>query len=114
MCNIFHVVSQSNPKAVTLTQEERDSDLKPLKSNGWTEVDNRDAIYKEFKFKSFNQAFGFMTRVALMAEKMDHHPEWFNVYSRVQITLSTHDCGGLSTKDIKLAKFIEKAAASMQ
>ncbi|XP_062909375.1 pterin-4-alpha-carbinolamine dehydratase 2-like isoform X7 [Mobula hypostoma] len=62
---------------------------------------------------SSNMAFGFMTRVALQAEKMNHHPEWFNVYHKVQITLLTHDCGGLSKKDIKLAKFIEQAAASV-
>ncbi|XP_051870906.1 pterin-4-alpha-carbinolamine dehydratase 2-like isoform X2 [Pristis pectinata] len=59
------------------------------------------------------KAFGFMTRVALQAEKMNHHPEWFNVYHKVQITLLTHDCGGLSKKDVKLAKFIEQAAASL-
>lgn len=76
-------------------------------------MEGRDAIYKEFKFKNFNQAFGFMTRVALMSEKMDHHPEWFNVYSKVQVTLTTHDCGGLSSKDVKLAKFMEKTASSM-
>lgn len=63
---------------------------------------------------SFPQAFGFMCRVALQAEKMNHHPEWFNVYNKVQITLSTHDCGGLSKKDIRLAKFIDKVALSLQ
>jgi len=78
---------------------------------GWTEVaSGRDAIHKEFKFSDFNAAFGFMTRVALMAEKMDHHPEWFNVYNKVEITLSTHDAGGLSDLDIKLATFIDKIA----
>ncbi|KAK4814785.1 hypothetical protein QYF61_027230 [Mycteria americana] len=60
-----------------------------------------------------NQAFGFMTRVALQAEKMNHHPEWFNVYSKVQITLISHDCGGLTKRDVKLAQFIDKAAASV-
>jgi 4a-hydroxytetrahydrobiopterin dehydratase len=74
---------------------------------GWSDVTGRDAIRKEFKFKDFNAAFAFMTRVALMAEKMDHHPEWFNVYNRVDVTLSTHDAGGLSERDVKLAKFIE-------
>ncbi len=59
---------------------------------GWSEVEGRDAIQKSFQFKDFNQAWGFMSRVALAAEKMDHHPEWFNVYNRVEITLSTHDC----------------------
>ena len=77
---------------------------------GWREVAGRDAIAKEFKFKDFNQAFGFMSRVALMAERMDHHPEWFNAYNRVDITLSTHDAGGLSERDIKLAAFIDSAA----
>lgn len=76
-------------------------------------MESRDAIYKEFLFKDFNQAFGFMARVALQAEKMDHHPEWFNVYNKVQITLSTHDCSGLSENDVKLAKFIEIAANSI-
>ena len=69
-------------------------------------------MQKEFLFKDFNQAFGFMTRVALKAEKMEHHPEWFNVYNKVQITLSTHDCSGLSD-DVQLANFIETAAKSI-
>ncbi len=77
---------------------------------GWNEVDGRDAIQKSLKFKSFNDAWGFMSKIALMAEKMDHHPEWFNVYNRVDITLSTHDCGGLSERDVKLAKFIDSCA----
>ncbi|MGQ0662331.1 MAG: 4a-hydroxytetrahydrobiopterin dehydratase [Pseudomonadota bacterium] len=77
---------------------------------GWAAVAGRDAITKEFRFKDFNAAFGFMGRVALMAEKMDHHPEWFNVYNRVEITLSTHDVGGLSERDIGLATFIDSIA----
>jgi 4a-hydroxytetrahydrobiopterin dehydratase len=77
---------------------------------GWRVVDGRDAIAKAFKFKDFNEAFGFMTRVALMAEKMDHHPEWSNVYNKVDITLSTHDAGGLTERDIRLAKFIDQVA----
>ena len=77
---------------------------------GWIEVDGRDAIYKEFLFKDFNEAFGFMSRIALFAEKQDHHPEWFNVYNKVSITLSTHDCGGLSERDIRLAKAIDSVA----
>ncbi|MBN3295946.1 PHS dehydratase, partial [Amia calva] len=97
-------------KAQRLSQEERDQLLPHLRNAQWTEVVGRDAIYKEFLFKDFNQAFGFMSRVALQAEKMDHHPEWFNVYNKVQITLSTHDCGGLSQRDITLATFIEQAA----
>lgn len=79
---------------------------------GWAPVDGRDAAYKEFTFSDFNAAFGFMTRVALAADKADHHPEWFNVYNRVQITLTTHDAGGLSERDVSLAKFIETAALS--
>jgi 4a-hydroxytetrahydrobiopterin dehydratase len=77
---------------------------------GWQEVAGRDAINKSFKFKDFNEAWGFMSRVALLADKMDHHPEWSNVYNRVEITLSTHDCGGLSERDIKLARAIGKIA----
>jgi 4a-hydroxytetrahydrobiopterin dehydratase len=84
---------------------------KALKSlDGWAEIDGRDAIGKSFKFKDFSQAWGFMTRVALAAEKLDHHPEWFNAYNRVDITLSTHDAGGLSERDIALAKLIDAAA----
>ena len=75
---------------------------------GWQPVDGRDAIKKSFKFKSFNQAWGFMSRVALAAEVLDHHPEWGNVYSRVDIVLTTHDCNGLSERDLKLARKIEK------
>lgn len=78
--------------------------------NGWEEVDGRDAIIRKLKFKDFNEAFGFMTRVAIQAEKADHHPEWFNVYNRVEVTLTTHDCDGLSERDEKLAKFIDRIA----
>ncbi len=77
---------------------------------GWQAVAGRDALHKSFKFKDFNEAWGFMNRVALMAEKMDHHPEWSNVYNRVEITLSTHDCDGLSERDVKLARAIGKIA----
>ncbi|GAB6023625.1 hypothetical protein CHUAL_008392 [Chamberlinius hualienensis] len=93
-----------------LSGGERDESLKPLLSTGWTVKDNRDALYKEFQFKNFNEAFGFMTRVALLAEKMDHHPEWFNVYNKVQVTLSSHDVNGLSARDVKLATFMDKAS----
>ncbi|KAG8439072.1 hypothetical protein GDO86_005324 [Hymenochirus boettgeri] len=93
-----------------LNPEERTKGLQDLQALGWIEIPARDAIYKEYKFKSFNQAFGFMTRVAMQSEKMNHHPEWFNVYNKVQITLTTHDCGKLTKKDLKLAMFIEKAA----
>lgn len=77
---------------------------------GWTDVPGRDAIRKSFAFADFNAAWGFMTRVALAAEKADHHPEWSNVYNKVEIVLSTHDAGGVSEKDIALAGFIESVA----
>ncbi len=77
---------------------------------GWAPLEDRDAIRKSFKFKTFNQAFGFMTRVALAADKMDHHPEWSNVYNRVEIVLTTHSCGGLSDLDVKLARKIDAFA----
>lgn len=76
---------------------------------GWREVSDRDAIAKEFRFRDFNAAFGFMTRVALYAERHDHHPEWFNVYNRVDVTLATHDAGGVSNKDVALAHFMDQA-----
>ncbi|MDP2411291.1 MAG: 4a-hydroxytetrahydrobiopterin dehydratase [Pseudolabrys sp.] len=80
------------------------------KLGGWTEVSGRDAITRTFTFKDFNQAFGFMTRAALVAEKMDHHPEWSNVYKTVEVTLSTHDAGGVTELDIKLAEAMDKIA----
>ena len=78
--------------------------------DGWSDVEGRDAITRSFQFKDFNQAFGFMTRVALMAEKMDHHPEWFNVYNKVEVTLATHDAGGVTELDIRLATFMNQIA----
>ena len=77
---------------------------------GWSEVKDRDAISRKFEFKDFNEAFGFMARAALVAEKLDHHPEWFNVYKTVEVTLSTHDAGGLTERDIKLAEAMNKLA----
>ncbi|XP_064617561.1 pterin-4-alpha-carbinolamine dehydratase-like [Liolophura sinensis] len=97
-----------------LSEDERQTLLTPLKDAGWTMVEARDAIYKQFLFKDFNQAFGFMTRVALKAEKMDHHPEWFNVYNKVQVTLSSHDVNGISQRDINLATFMDKVASEGQ
>ncbi len=79
--------------------------------DGWREAEGRDAIAKDFRFADFNAAFTFMTRVALKAERMDHHPEWSNVYDRVAIVLSTHDAGGITGRDIALARFIDLAAA---
>ena len=84
--------------------------LDPLKATGWKEVEGRDAITKTFEFKNFRQAFSWMTQVALRAEKMDHHPEWFNVYKTVEVTLSTHDAGGLTELDVKLARAMDQAA----
>jgi len=77
---------------------------------GWSEAAGRDAITKKFVFKDFNQAFGFMTRAALVAEKMDHHPEWFNVYKTVEVTLATHDAGGVTERDIALAEAMDRLA----
>lgn len=73
------------------------------KIDGWNIVDGKDAINKTFKFKNFSEAWAFMARVSLLAEKMNHHPEWFNVYNRVEVTLNTHDVGGLSPLDFKMA-----------
>jgi 4a-hydroxytetrahydrobiopterin dehydratase len=78
----------------------------------WSPVPGRDAIQRSFKFTDFNAAFGFMARCALVAEKLDHHPEWFNVYNRVDVTLSTHDAGGLTERDIKLAEAMDRMAES--
>jgi 4a-hydroxytetrahydrobiopterin dehydratase len=77
----------------------------------WSDVDGRDAITRNIQFADFNQAFAFMTKVALLAEKVDHHPEWFNVYNRVEVTLATHDAGGVTELDITMAKFIDQVAA---
>jgi len=96
-----------------LEGDERVTKLTELKAAGWSEVEGRDAIYKEFVFKDFNQAFGVMTRVALKAEKMDHHPEWFNVYNKLQVTLSSHDVSGLSQRDVTMAKFMDAVCAGL-
>lgn len=77
---------------------------------GWQAVEGRDAISKSFRFKDFNAAFGFMTCVALEAEKRDHHPEWFNVYNRVEVVLTTHDADGVSALDVALAQFMDLLA----
>jgi len=104
----------ADPRSNKLSDEERVEKLGPLFSAGWSMVGGeRDAIYKEFLFKNFNQAWGFMSRIALQAEKMDHHPEWFNVYNKVQVTLASHDVNGVSDRDVKLAKFMETAAQSI-
>lgn len=120
-----------------LTQEQRGELLQPLFSNQWSLVKDRDAIYKEFLFSDFIQvctiqlilfhnkliyqvvlpywqAFGFMSQVALKSEKMNHHPEWFNVYNKVQVTLSTHDVSGLSLNDVNLATFLDKTEKTIK
>ena len=91
-----------------LTDAQRDAALSSLP--GWALRADGLAICKTFRFGDFAEAFGFMTRIAIQAEKADHHPEWFNVYNRVEITLTTHDAGGLSTRDVALARAIEQAA----
>ena len=94
--------------AQKLAAEARKSALSRLA--GWSDVAGRDAITKKYVFNDFNEAFGFMTRAALVAEKMDHHPEWFNVYNRVDVTLSTHDAGGLTELDVELAAAMDRLA----
>ena len=92
-----------------LTGVERAKALHELHS--WEEAKGRDAITRTYQFKSFSQAWGFMSRVALFAEKTDHHPEWSNLYGRVEVTLSTHTAGGVTAKDIELARRMEQYAA---
>ncbi|MGY6548671.1 MAG: 4a-hydroxytetrahydrobiopterin dehydratase [Roseinatronobacter sp.] len=84
--------------------------LAPAFARGWTLVEGREAMAKDFVFADFSEAFGWMTRVALLAEKMDHHPEWFNVYRTVKVTLATHDVGGLSDLDLALAQAMDQLA----
>jgi len=92
-----------------LTGNDRDQALRDVPD--WSRDGDRDGIRRDFKFKTFSEAFGFMARVALLAEKADHHPEWSNVYNSVSITLTSHDAGGLTQKDIDLAKSIDRVAA---
>jgi len=92
-----------------LTAAERDEALAALPE--WRPVEGRDAITRTFTFADFNQAFGFMTRAALAAERMDHHPEWQNVYKTVVVTLSTHEAGGLTARDVALARTMDRLAA---
>jgi 4a-hydroxytetrahydrobiopterin dehydratase len=94
--------------AEKLTGSTRRSALAKL--DGWSEVEGRDAITKKFAFKDFNEAFGFMARAALIAEKLDHHPEWFNVYNKVEVTLATHDAGGVTERDVNLAEAMDRLA----
>ena len=94
--------------AQKLSDSERQTAMHEL--TGWSPVAGRDAITRSFRFPDFNQAFGFMARAAMMAEKLDHHPEWFNVYNRVDVTLSTHDAGGVTSLDVTLARFMNGIA----
>jgi len=99
-------------KTPPLAAEARADALAPLLATGWAMTPGRDAIRKEYEFKNFVEAFGWMTRAALHAEKLDHHPEWSNVWNRVDVTLITHDCDGLSDLDIRLAKRLDALAQS--
>ena len=91
---------------IRLSQTDIDEELKSLP--GWSVVN--DKLHKEFQFDSFNQAFGFMTRAAMEIEKMNHHPEWFNVYNKITIELTTHDAGGITKNDVNLAKILNSLA----
>lgn len=93
-----------------LTGDERQEAIAGLE--GWQEMQGRNAISKTFTFRDFNQAFGFMTRCALLAEKMNHHPEWFNVYKTVEVTLTTHDANGVSPLDIRMAQAMDRFSAT--
>ena len=93
-----------------MTEKLTDAEIKPLLDAGWTLAEDGDAITKTFEFKNFVQAFGWMTQVAIHAEKMDHHPEWSNVYKTVEVALTTHDADGLTARDAKLAQIMDKLA----
>ncbi|QFT97545.1 Putative pterin-4-alpha-carbinolamine dehydratase [Roseovarius sp. THAF8] len=93
-----------------LSDTARKTTLEPLFESGWAMVDGRDAIHKTYEFENFVEAFGFMTRCAIWAEKWDHHPEWSNVYKTVEVTLTSHDVEGLSSRDTKLARKMDKLA----
>ena len=100
--------------AVLLTESERETALPDLGAAGWNAVPERDAIRKIWKFKGFSEAWGFMSRAALAAEKLNHHPEWTNVYNVVDVTLTTHDCDGLSELDLTLARRMDKLAGDTE
>jgi 4a-hydroxytetrahydrobiopterin dehydratase len=99
--------------ATKLTPEARAATLPALGAAGWGAVPGRDAIRKVWRFRDFSEAWGFMARVALVAEKLDHHPEWFNVYRTVDATLSTHDAGGLTALDVALAEAMDRLAGGV-
>ncbi len=95
-----------------LTKAERNEGLPPLGDTGWRGVESKDALRKILSFRDFSEAWGFMSRVALLAEKMNHHPEWKNTYNMVDITLTTHDCNGLSDLDLRMARKIDLYAGA--
>jgi 4a-hydroxytetrahydrobiopterin dehydratase len=95
----------------TLTAAKRRQALREL--DGWSLVDGRDALSRDFRFKNFKAAFEFMSRCAVQAEKVNHHPEWSNVYNRVHVVLISHDAGGLTERDLDLARFMDRAAAAV-
>ena len=96
------------PRPEALIDKERTEALRPLLEAGWSEVNGGTAIRKEFRFNSFSQAFAWMTRAALLAEKLNHHPEWSNVYNRVDVLLTTHSSGNLTELDVRMAQGLEK------
>jgi 4a-hydroxytetrahydrobiopterin dehydratase len=100
--------------AERLTEAERNAGLPALDATGWRAVPGRDAIRKVLKFQNFSEAWGFMSRSALMAEKLNHHPEWKNVYNTVDVTLSTHDAHGLTALDLKLAQAMDRFAGAAE
>eukprot|EP00944_MAST-04C_sp_MAST-4C-sp1_P001624 g1624.t1 len=99
--------------ATKLVGADRENYVSEIAATGWKVQSDRDAVEKTFEFLNFSQAWSFMSRSALLAEKMDHHPEWFNVYNRVEVTLSTHDCGGISSNDIEMAQAMDRFAADL-
>ncbi len=106
--------SMLNGAPTKLPESSRSIELPRLKQHGWELVQGRDAIKKLFLFQDFTQSFTFMTNIAFKAEAMQHHPEWFNVYNRVEVTLSTHDCDGLSHLDVQLADYMDQQYLKMK
>lgn len=104
---LHKLVSERHGIPVKLEGDLKSKQLAPILANGWSIVEGRDAIFKKYQFSDFVKAFGFMTQVAIHAEKHNHHPEWFNVYNNVEVTLSTHDCQGLSQNDIDMATIMD-------
>ena len=107
----FFSASSSSAAPRSLSSEERKEALSSL-GGSWSEEEGGGAILKTYEFDDFVGSWSFMSAVALAAEKRDHHPEWFNVYNRVEVRLTTHDCGGVSEKDVELARFMDKVSSS--